>query len=452
MATRNANDGISIAQTAEGAMQESTNILQRMRDLSLQSANGSNSAEDREALQKEIGALQSELTRISETTSFGGQNLLDGSYGTQSFQIGSNANETIDIGLSNTSAGSIGLNGKSVSVGSVTGFAGLSTSEKTFADGDSLEVNVGGNSKSIDLKDGMSAADLAGQVNQVEGIYGVSATTSAEVKLTDNTTAGDTVKMSIDGVDIEYTATPAGSDAAQTTELFSTIDSNAAVKEALEEKGITVTDDGTGALTFTKAGGENLNITFEATSSGTDGLTGTIQALDSSGTALGTATAIGTTSTTAGDTESVSTITTGDLDFSNSIVDSTVGSVSIDAGGTLSGGGAGDLGTTSQMSSVADIDITTAGGSQSAIAVIDAAIAQIDGERADLGATQNRLGHTINNLGNIQNNVSDARSRIQDVDFAKETANMTKQQILSQTSSAMLAQANGLPQVALSLL
>ncbi|MEN8638039.1 flagellin, partial [Pseudoalteromonas distincta] len=95
VAQRNANDGISMAQTAEGAMSESTSILQRMRELALQSANGSNSSEDREALQKEVSALSTELTRISDTTSFGGQQLLNGSFGSKSFQIGSNANETI---------------------------------------------------------------------------------------------------------------------------------------------------------------------------------------------------------------------------------------------------------------------------------------------------------------------------------------------------------------------
>ncbi|MCH1920593.1 hypothetical protein L9G15_14275 [Shewanella sp. A3A] len=102
--------------------------------------------------------------------------------------------------------------------------------------------------------------------------------------------------------------------------------------------------------------------------------------------------------------------------------------------------------------SVAGIDITTADGAQSAIDIIDAAIASIDDQRSDLGAVQNRMNFTINNLSNISTNMSDARSRVQDVDFAKETADMTKQQILSQTSSAMLAQANQLPQVALSLL
>ncbi|MCH1920594.1 hypothetical protein L9G15_14285 [Shewanella sp. A3A] len=102
--------------------------------------------------------------------------------------------------------------------------------------------------------------------------------------------------------------------------------------------------------------------------------------------------------------------------------------------------------------SIASVDISTDEGAQSAIAIIDAAIANIDDQRADLGALQNRMNFTINNLNNISTNVTDARSRIQDVDFAKETATMTKQQILSQTSSAMLAQANQIPQVALSLL
>ena len=111
VAQRNANDGISMAQTAEGAMQESSAILQRMRDLSLQSANGSNGADDRAALQKEVGALQQELTRISETTKFGATSLLDGSFGTKQFQVGSNANETINVSLGNMAADSIGAYG-----------------------------------------------------------------------------------------------------------------------------------------------------------------------------------------------------------------------------------------------------------------------------------------------------------------------------------------------------
>ncbi|MFA7310454.1 MAG: flagellin, partial [Shewanella sp.] len=144
VAMRNANDGISIAQTAEGAMQESTNILQRMRDLSLQSANGSNSAEDRESMQKELSALQTELTRIADTTSFGGQKLLDGSYGTQKFQVGSNANETISVSIGDVSAGSIGQNQKT-GAGSVFGAAAAAGTAYGVATGASNIVLSGPN-------------------------------------------------------------------------------------------------------------------------------------------------------------------------------------------------------------------------------------------------------------------------------------------------------------------
>src|SRR5690554_2280618 len=116
VAVKNANDGISIAQTAEGAMQESTNIMQRMRDLALQAANGSNSEKERSALQQEFSALSGELTRIAETTAFGGKKLLDGSMGNTSFQIGSNANETVSFGLSNTSAAALKGNYSSATV------------------------------------------------------------------------------------------------------------------------------------------------------------------------------------------------------------------------------------------------------------------------------------------------------------------------------------------------
>ncbi|MGI2002422.1 flagellin, partial [Shewanella frigidimarina] len=138
VAMRNANDGISIAQTAEGSMSESTNILQRMRDLSLQSANGSNSADDRTAMQKEISSLQTELTRISDTTSFGGQNLLDGSYGTQKFQVGSNANETISISLSSTASNKIGNNaisgaGSKFGLAATTALTQTTVTDATFA-------------------------------------------------------------------------------------------------------------------------------------------------------------------------------------------------------------------------------------------------------------------------------------------------------------------------------
>ncbi|QIJ04031.1 flagellin [Shewanella chilikensis] len=333
VAQRNANDGISIAQTAEGAMQESTNILQRMRDLSLQSANGSNSAEDRAAMQKEITSLQEELTRISDTTAFGGQKLLNGSYGTQAFQVGANANETISVTLGDVGADAIGKSGQTV--------AGQ-----------------------------LSAANITA--------------------LTANDNSGDGISGTL-----TFGYTPAGGTASNITVDVATgddADSLAAkINTALADTGVTVSVD-------------SGNINFGGIANNGDALT--LAAVDDAATPAAvtpaTALALG--------------------------------------------------GDDTKLVTVEDLDISTADGAQSAVSVIDAAIAGIDSQRADLGAVQNRLSFTINNLNNISTNVSDARSRIQDVDFAKETATMTKQQILSQTSSAMLAQANQLPQVALSLL
>ncbi|MCE9680006.1 flagellin [Shewanella sp. AS1] len=335
VAVRNANDGISIAQTAEGAMQESTNILQRMRDLSLQSANGSNSAEDRAALQKELSALQTELTRIAETTSFGGQKLLDGSYGTQSFQIGSNANETISMTLGDVSATAIGtFGGKSV-------------------DGQLSAVNI---------------TALQTNDNDSDGVSGT----------------------------LSFSYTPSGGSATTIdvdVEIADDADSLAAkLNSALSDTGVLVTVDDSGNINFGGVGNNGDTLTLTATDD-----------------------------------------------------QATPAPVTLSSPFALGGDDTGSY--TAQ-----DINISSAAGAQYAIGAIDDAIAMIDSNRADLGAVQNRMSFTINNLNNIQSNVTDARSRIQDVDFAKETAELTKQQILSQTSSAMLAQANQIPQTALSLL
>ncbi|MGL4714290.1 MAG: flagellin, partial [Shewanella sp.] len=200
VAMRNANDGISIAQTAEGAMQESTNILQRMRDLSLQSANGSNSADDRTAMQKEIGALQTELTRISDTTSFGGQKLLDGSFGTKAFQVGSNANETISVSIGNVSAGALGQNQKT-GAGTVFGAAAGAGTAYGVATGATDIVLSGPNGTStatdISTMDAKAAAEALNDLGT-----GVKVSTQASVELS-GFTAADTGTLSIGDTDYD---------------------------------------------------------------------------------------------------------------------------------------------------------------------------------------------------------------------------------------------------------
>jgi flagellin len=421
VAMRNANDGISIAQTAEGAMSESTNILQRMRDLSLQSANGSNSSADRAAMQKEVNSLQEELTRIAETTSFGGQNLLDGSYGTQSFQVGSNANQTIDISLKSVSASSIGGYVSDAAGGVYGGGLVAAAAGANGSAGGDLTITQGTSSTAIKLLANDSAAEAVAKINKAGTGVKATAETKVEVDLTAKFVGG-TLTMNVDDG-----GTPVALDLSGASD---NADIAKAINDSSGESGVSASIDN-GKLTITSSKGADINFTTAGTNTA-GGLA--IKNVSGDGTASGAATfafAVNATHTAAGAISLNSA-------QSFSMTGAPAANISTEASGVFKG--------------VNAVSITTASGAQSAIDIIDSAISAIDGNRADLGATQNRMNFTLSNLGNIQNNVSDARSRIQDVDFASESAALSKQQILSQASSAMLAQANQLPQVALSLL
>lgn len=428
VAQRNANDGISMAQTAEGAMSESTNILQRMRELALQSANGSNSDKDRAALQKEVSALQSELTRISDTTSFGGQQLLDGSFGSKSFQVGSNANETIDVSLKSTAAADIGIN-KSLLKGTAAnvgfGSAIISTAAGTLVDSNvaagTIQID---NNTASNIAINSSAKAAATSINASSGTTGVTAEARTEVKMS---ALGDTgtVSFKLNDIDISASIT----DASDLSALAQ------AVNDKSTQTGVSASIDENGKLSMVDADGDDI----ELVSFNNTGTTKTVslESVDSEGVA---ATAITLTGGAATDTARI----TGTVKLTSEDAFSL----------TPAGGGAATIGAlgTSTLDKVSTLDLTTAEDSQKALSVIDGALAQIDSQRADLGAVQNRFGHTISNLANISENVSASRSRIQDTDFATETAEMTKNQILQQAGTSILSQANQLPQTALSLL
>jgi flagellin len=420
VAQRNANDGISMAQTAEGAMQESANILQRMRDLSLQSANGSNSADDRAALQKEVSALQQELTRIAETTKFGGTSLLDGSFGTKQFQVGANANETINVSLSNMSADAIGVheikgpggNGAAASttLGDVQS-ASLANNHATT--GDTLNIN----GSNITFSNGDGAAVIADKIN-AEG-NGV----TAEAKI-DTTIAGITsestgvieIKKAGNKVD-EYDLGTYGGD--------------------MERLAKDMQQDGYDAVYDAATG-----ISFKATDIDGIDVTGT----DTSGFSIE-----GKAISTVANSFSMS----AELNLSSADKIGISGNTANQLFGLGFGGNAiSSTGGSSALTSVESVDISgaTSEGAQEAIKAIDAALAQIDEQRADLGAVQNRFGHTISNLANVAENVSASRSRIQDTDYALETAQLTRNQIMQQAGTSILSQANQLPQAAISLL
>ena len=418
VAVRNANDGISMAQTAEGALQQSTNILQRMRDLALQSANGSNGTSERNALQGEVTQLQSELTRIGDTTRFGSQKLLDGSFGTKDFQVGAQANETIKVNIADARSTALGGNVLTAD-GTVTG--NVVASNTIAAETDLSLTTSAGTAANIAYAAGASAKDIAAAINTAANGIGITATASNSTTLSNLSVAG-TASFTLGGSAISATV----SNPADLTSLQS------AINGVSQSTGITATfanPNDKSSLTLSTTDGRDIALAAFSVTGGASTATDTIN--------------FGGATLTEGGTIASTKVGTVELSSSKGpIVTANANADVFAVAGT----------NNSSFSSVANVNIASQGGAQSAIAVIDAAIGQIDSQRADLGAIQNRFDNTISNLQNISENVSAARGRIQDTDFAAETANMTKNQVLQQAGTAILAQANQLPQAVLSLL
>lgn len=436
-AVRNANDGISVAQTAEGALQEGSNILQRMRELAIQSANDSNSANDRANIQKEVIQLQSELNRISETTTFNGKNLLDGNFVTQQFQVGSNANETISVSIGSASANSIGADqiigaATQDNVGAALAAAGDATGGNGTAADAAFVITGGLGTSTLNLAADSTAASIAAQVNGASADTGVSASASTTTTISNVATGNISFELS----SRDETGAAVGTASSVSAVITSSTDLTAlrdAINAETARTGVTATLGAAGdTIDLSNTTGHDIGL---ADASDNDGAI-TAAVLDVGGVTLADTAVAG-----AGTADSV--VVGGKLQFnsSDSFLIQTTGTDILAA-----------TSTSSALSSVADIDLSTRQGSQDSLAVIDEALRFITDTRADLGAVQNRLDATISNLTNISENVSAARSRVQDADFASETANLTKNQILQQAGLSVLAQANAAPQSVLSLL
>ncbi|PSW68758.1 flagellin [Photobacterium kishitanii] len=451
VAMRNANDGVSMAQTAEGAMSESTTIMERMRELALQSANGSNSDKDREAMQKEMGDLQSEMNRIADTTSFGGQSLLDGSFGSKSFQIGSNSNETQSLELMDVSAHSVGRSYSGVATAADAVKAdfdgGLSTGSSEFA------FKLGDAEHKIAVTQDMTAEDFQNKINNAGGVSNVSVTEktagSKEIQAENATTVikdikvdtGKDLKLNIHGQDVTI------DDSDDVDSIIGKIDTalQAAVTADSTLKGLSVGKDKDGNIALTGAdSGAKLDIDVKTTTDNTAAGTAiTVGANTVKGTAAAKTDSVDVDNGTTFKAEVAGTF---DIDFSKAKFDTDIATYDIGAGDKQINTG------TVTTESVASLDLSTQEGAQNAIDVLDSAMEQVDEKRAEIGAFQNRMSHTMSNLANINENVNASNSRIKDVDFASETINMTKGQILQQAGTSILAQAKQIPQAALSLL
>ncbi len=432
-AVRNANDGISLAQTAEGSMKAAGDILQRVRELAVQSANASNSASDRQALQSEVGQLVAELDRISQTTEFNGSKLLDGSFGTQQFQVGANANQTIVAATANLRTSVYGNNQVTTSAAS-SASTGSGAWGANGITGGTVAINGFVGSKNVTITANDTAKTIADNINRVKGDTGVGATARTMTQLSFASAGSYTLALRSDnGSDQTVSFTLSASNTADG--LSSAI---SAINDQSSKTGVIASLDSTGTkVILTNNTGNDIrvadtavqnagNVTVEKLAVGTDGKTATVTG------------AVTLTADTTADSSITSGYITLDSEKSFSAIGTTTNAFSTSGASTLK--------------KVSELDITDFDKATDALKTVDSALTFINGERAKLGALQSRFETSIANLQVTSENLSASRSRIQDADFAAETANLSRAQILQQAGTAMVAQANQLPQGVLALL
>lgn len=435
-AIRNAGDGISLAQTAEGALKSSNDILQRVRELAVQSANATNSASDRKSLQEEVNQLVSELDRISQTTEFNGKKLLDGSFGSQQFQVGANANQTIAVGTANMRTSSYGNNQMAAS-----GLGAQATANNGMTAA-TAKIYGSAGSATVDVGVDATARDIAGLVNAQSDKTGVTATAITKAELSFDTSGTYSLNLKSDNA----TATPVNFNISATGTAEGLAAAVTAINDVSSKTGITAAVNKAGtAIELTNSSGNDVQV---GNSGAANAGVASLAKLDQYGTAEAAPIAATDTGGTLGTLATVGGIVT---------LDSSKGFTVADGGDALGGSvddGTGTITATtgSAMNTVADLDITSFDGATKALKTVDSAIANISSERAKLGAMQSRFETAIGNLSIASENMSSAKSRIQDADFAVETANLSRAQILQQAGTAMVAQANQLPQGVLSLL
>jgi flagellin len=408
-AVRNANDGVSALQTADGALNEVSSLLQRARELAVQSANDSNSASDRQSLNAEVANILSELDRLANTVQFNNRKLLDGSFQDAQFQIGANANQTVSFSiksLQTTDMGAIVREGAAVSS---TALAGLTTSSAMTINGISVTIGAHDN-----IEDVISA------INDGSGDTGATAVKNSQTVVTDTgftafTTAGASSTLTINNVAISLST----GNAATMADFVDTVNAYS------NQTGVVLSTSSAGVV-YTRASGGDIEITESGTAAASvgAGFHGVGNAVASS----------------ADRTFNAGFTLTVDLDRT----------LSVGAGGATDA--LGHTSSSNEEKRVSGLSIATVDGSNSAIDTIDYALSQLNSVRGDIGALQNRFNSAISSLQVASENLQSARSRIVDADVAVETAQLTRNQILIQAGVSVLAQANQLPSVALSLL
>ena len=513
VAARNANDGISLAQTAEGALGKVGDMLQRMRELAVQSSNATNSADDRKALQAEVNQLRSEIDRVAKTTTFNNQKILDGSFSGGVFQVGAGAGDNITVGaitnakasnLSNVTYGA--STSDVVQASDVTGYA-------TKIDAGSLKIRVG-SSPAVDL--GEIAEANSGQERMGQVVAAINAKTadtgvtaflegdlSAGYKLQLRSSSGDAVSLqgfntaqTGFGADVKSSTLEAAADVYDAAEtalsgaasvlvatgggyetnagleaVSAALATNASAKAAWDagladlKSVITANTNTSGA--FVEGGQAKVEAAMKDLQSVLDksmldegktvrdsvyakldemlaaspaDFNSKLTALNDELTKLGSPANAALTAQTITASSSPEAVAAARNDILSKVDALMSGNVGIQAAEVKANVG------------IENLDISTQAGAWEALSSIDNAIDQVNAARATLGALQTRFEKTIENIDIMNENISAARGRIVDADFASETANLSRAQILQQAGTAMVAQANQLPQQVLSLL
>ena len=408
IATRNASDGISLAQTAEGALQEVTDNLLRMRELAVQSANNTLSAADRTALDTEFNQLVAEIDRVATSTTYNGLTLLDGSRTAATFQVGAAANQTVEMAaIASSRTASLGqftgVSATAISAGAtatanqtltIAGADGNVSATITGVENSARALAAALNSSGLGFVATANSNDLAGQATVVSG------------------SAADTDTITINGTAITVTNT--GAVAGNRSAAVAAINAQSATT------GVVATDTGS-QVDLSAANGDNITLAVSGGGSADEADYGISATTFQAGT-------IDYTFENAGETTDISITSDG-----NGITQS---NVAVALTGTA----------------VSAIGVDTAANATTAITAIDAAMANVDTTRAGLGATQARFESIVSSTMVARESAEASRSRVMDADFAAETAAMTKGQILQQAGISVLAQANAQPQQVLSLL
>ncbi len=421
-AVRNANDGISLAQTAESALGELTNNLQRIRELAVQSANATNSSSDRAALDQEVQQRIAEIDRIASQTAFNGQKVLDGTFGNAAFQIGANVGETITVSL-NTGVRASQIGQIAELEGGAVGTNQLNAGGLTIQVGQSETFSVGASVAGSGNGQTISSAYAKAQAINSSNVAGLTATAQNSVA---EGTAFSTVTLGTGGgVNYELTVNSQVV-LAETTDgaVITADDVAAAVNLNTGTTGVTATvDAATGIITFDTIDGRDITIS---------------ETVDVAG--------VTTTGSGTGVDTSVETTTKGTITLS--------ANETIQLGGAQEAeiGFADSQSITKSTQALSSVDVLNVDNANDALKRIDSALTSVSSLRSTFGAIQNRFESTISNLEAVSENLAASRSRIQDADFAAETAALTKAQILQQAGVAVLSQANAQPQLALSLL